>query len=181
MAAEEPQIPDLAQRRPRRRFGHLVARIVGRVRHVVECSDPQVDLAHLKAEDLEVEIEPREREVLELLRQQPIVPSRVLTEPVVGDPEGAGLGWGQMIEGERWHLGPAELAAGEQSAVPADHLVVAIGQDRNVEPEGLDAVGDLPDLLFAVEPRVRGIQLEFFDRPIDHVQKLGSRWFGAES
>src|SRR5438046_5128275 len=74
-----------------------------------------------------------------------------------------------------------ELAAGEQSAVPADHLVVAIGQDRNVEPESLDAVGDLPDLLFAVEPRVCGVQLQFFDRPVDHVQKLGSRWFGAES
>ena len=86
-----------------------------------------------------------------------------------------------MIEGESWHRGPAELAAGEQPAMPANHLVVAIGQDRNVEPEGLDAVGDLPDLLFAVEPRVRGIQLQFFDRPVDHVQKLGSRWFGAES
>ena len=181
MAAEEPQIADLAQRRPRRRFGHVVARIVSRVGHVVECSDPQVDLAHLEPDDLDVEIQPREREVLELLRQQPIVPGRVLAEPVVSDHEGADLGWGQMIEGERWHLGPAELAAGEQSAVPADHLVVAIGQDRNVEPEGLDAVGDLPDLLFAVEPRVRGVQLQFFDRPVDHVQKLGSRWFGADT
>ena len=57
MAVEEPQIADPAQRRPRRRFGQVVGGIVGRLGHVVERSDPQVDLAHLKAEDFEAEIE----------------------------------------------------------------------------------------------------------------------------
>jgi len=54
-------------------------------------ADPQVDLGHLETGDLEAEIETAEREVLELLGQQPIVPGRNLSQPVIGDHEGTGL------------------------------------------------------------------------------------------
>jgi len=37
-----------------------------------------------------------------------------------------------------------------------DDPVVAIDQDRYIEAEGLDTIGDLPDLLPAVQPGVRG-------------------------
>ena len=170
MATEKPQIPDLAERRPRRKFGYRIGGVVGRVRLVLERCDAQIDLAHLKAGELEAEIEAEQREVLELLRQQLVVPGGDLGQPVVGDHEGAGLRGGQVIEAEGRHLGNAELAAGEQPAVPGDHVAVAIDQDRHVEAESLDAVGDLPDLLLAVPARVGRIRLQIFDPTINNPQ-----------
>ncbi len=67
MLAEEPQIADLAERRARRELGHGISRVVIRLGHVIERGDPQIDLTHLEAGDLEAEIEPEEREVPELL------------------------------------------------------------------------------------------------------------------
>lgn len=51
-----------------------------------------------------------------------------------------------------------------------DNLAIAIDQDRHVEAECLDAGGDLPDLPFAVTPRVRGIRFELFVTPFDDLQ-----------
>ena len=100
--------------------------------------------------------------------------SRSFQVAIVRDHEGASLGRGQVIEAKGRHLAPAELAASEQPAVTGDHLIVTIDQDWDIEAKGLDAVGDLPDLLLAVEPRVRGIGLEFFDRPINDFKRLDS-------
>src|SRR5438477_3732554 len=44
-----------------------------------------------------------------------------------------------------------------------DHLEVAIDQDRDIEPERFDAVGDLPDLLLAVQPGVGRIRLQLLN------------------
>jgi hypothetical protein len=168
MAAEEPQIPDLADRRLGRDLGHGISRVVILLGHVIERGDPQIDLGHLEAGHLEAEIESEEREVLELLGQQPVVPGGDLGQPVVGDRKGASLGRGQVIETERRYLAAAELAASEQPAVTGDHVELGIDEHRDVKAEGLDAVGDLPDLLLAVEPRVRGVGFELVDRPVDY-------------
>jgi len=52
------------------------------------------------------------------------------------------LAWagGQMIEAEGRHLGNAELAAGEQPAVPGDHLELRIDQHWHIETKGLKAL-----------------------------------------
>jgi hypothetical protein len=92
-----------------------------------------------------IEIEAEQREVPELFGKQPVIPDGDLGEPVVGDHKGAGLRGGQVIEAEGRHLGNAEFAAGEQPAMAGDHVVVAIDQNRGIEVESLDAVGDLPD------------------------------------
>ena len=57
MATEQPQIPDLANRRSRRRFGQSIGRVVVLFRDVLERRDPQIDLAHLEADHLDIEIE----------------------------------------------------------------------------------------------------------------------------
>ena len=67
MVAEEPEIAQLADRRPRRGFRRSIGRVVTLRGHVIEGVDPQVDLGRHEAGDLEAEIEPEEREVLELL------------------------------------------------------------------------------------------------------------------
>ena len=40
-----------------------------------------------------------------------------------------------------------------------DHIVIAIEQNWDIEPEGFDAPGNLPDLLFVVSPRFAGSRL----------------------
>jgi hypothetical protein len=47
-----------------------------------------------------------------------------------------------------------------------DHVAVAIDQDRDIEAESLDAVGDLSDLRPAVAPRVGRIQFEPVDTAV---------------
>jgi len=61
-----------------------------------------------------------------------------------------------------------KLSGGSQPAVSGDHIVVAIDQHRHVKAKSLDAVGDLPDLLLAVAPRVSRIRFELVDRPVDN-------------
>jgi len=150
MLAEKQQIADLADLRPRRDLGQDVGRVVLLGGLVFERVYPQVDLAHLEAGHLEAEIEAEQREVLELLGQQAVVPRGDLGQPVVGDHERAGLGRAQVFEAQRRHLGPAEFAGGQEPAMPANHVAMAVNQDRDIKTENLDALGNLPDLLFAV-------------------------------
>src|ERR1700730_2695531 len=67
--------------------------------------------------------------------------------------------------------------SGEQPTVAGDHIVAAIDQDRDVEAESLEAIGDLPDLLFAVAPRIGRIRLKVIDQPVDHCQWPGFTGF----
>jgi hypothetical protein len=170
ITAEKPEISDLADRRSRRDLEQHFGRVGILGRCVLERGDPQVDLAHLEAGHFEVEIETAERKVSELLGQQPVVPDRDLGQPVVGDHEGASLGRGQVIEAQCRHLAPSEFAASEQPAIPSDHVIFTIDQDRNIEAEGRDAAGDLPGLLFAMQARVGRIQLQRFYPAIDDRQ-----------
>ena len=79
-----------------------------------------------------------------------------------------------MIQAQGWHLGDAEQLGGEQPAMAGDDVAVAVGQNRDNEAEKLDAVGNLPNLLFAVAPRIGRIQLELFYRPVNNHQ--GNTW-----
>jgi hypothetical protein len=127
----------------------------------------QVDLGHLKAGQLEAEIETNQEKVFELLGKQPIVPIGDLGKPIIGDHERTGLGRAQMVEAQCRHLGHAEFIRREQPPVTRDDLAIAIDQDRDIEAESFDAVGDLPDLLFAVTPRIGEIPRKLRD----------ARWF----
>ena len=70
-----------------------------------------------------------QREVLELLRQQLVVPAGDLGQPVIGDHESAGLLESEMIEAQRWHLENAKLDGGKQSAVAGYDIAEAVNQD----------------------------------------------------
>ena len=47
------------------------------------------------------------------------------------------------------------------------YVEIGIDQHWHIEAEGLDAVGDLPDLLLAVAPRVGRVRFQLVDRPVD--------------
>jgi len=80
------------------------------------------------------------------------------------------LGRRQVIEAQGRHFGHAELVGGQQASFPGDHIAVAIDQDRHNKAKGLDAFGDLPDLLFAVAPRVCRVPFELVERAVDDLQ-----------
>src|SRR5262249_51903110 len=106
-------------------------------------------------------------EFLQLLRQQSVIPGGDLSEPVVGDHKRASLCGAQMIQAEGRHLGHAERAGGQDPAVTGNYPSAAIYQDRDNETESLDALRELPDLLLAMPARVRRIERELVDRPLD--------------
>ena len=139
------------------------------------CSlDQQIDLGHLEAGDLQVEIRGEVGEFAQLLAEQPVVPTGDFGQAIVGDHEGARLGVADVLQADRRDLGATELPAGEQSSVAGDDLVIGVDKDRHVEPEAPDTLGDLPDLFGRVPPWVARIGFELvdpavndFDRAID--------------
>ena len=170
MGTEDPPIPEVAQRRAKRNLGHFVCRVIIGFRRPLERRDPQVDLAHLETGDFDVEIETEQRELFELRAQQAVVPGRDFGQSVIGNPEGADLRRGEVIEAKGRNYAPAELAAGQQPAMPGDYVVFSVDQNRNIEAEFGDAVRNLTDLFFCVAARVGGVRFQLINAPVNDVQ-----------
>jgi hypothetical protein len=51
--------------------------------------------------------------------------------------------------------------------VTRNYVAVAIDQDGHIEAEGLDAFGNLPDLLSGVTPWVGGVRFQIVDPAIN--------------
>ena len=64
-----------------------------------------------------------------MLRQEPIIPCRDLTQPVIGNHERAKLLRRKVIEAQGRHFGFAEQKAGEIPAVSGDDVAVAVDED----------------------------------------------------
>jgi hypothetical protein len=71
-----------------------------------------------------------------------------------------------VIEAQRRHLGNANIATGQRSAMASNYVVVAIDQDGDDKAEGLEAFANLPDLLLGMAPRVGGIRFQFVNSTI---------------
>lgn len=83
-----------------------------------------------------------------------VVPGRLGGDAVVGDGEEMGVGRIEIEVADR-HAVEAELLRSLPPRVPSDDsAVLATREDRRAEPEALDALGDLPDRLAVVLPRV---------------------------
>ena len=141
---------------PRQDVGRVIA-IFGQL---LEGCDPQIDLAHLEPGDLDTEIESEQREVLELLGEQPVVPGGDLGQPIVSDHERAGLGRAQVIEAEGRYFGNPKRTTGEQPAMPGNHPEFGVDQHWHNEAKSLDAAGYLADLLRAVPPGVGRVRFQ---------------------
>ena len=50
--------------------------------------------------------------------------------------------------------------------MPGDHFAVSVDEDRNIEAERLDALGDLADLFGAVLTSVARVGLQLIDRQV---------------
>ena len=97
MCAQEPEIAEAADRIPVVvELGDLVGFVFTAVRPLA--FDQQVDLARLKAGDLDIEIQVDLGEMLELDGEKLFIPAGELGQPVVGQDIGPLLGFGQVVE-----------------------------------------------------------------------------------
>jgi hypothetical protein len=127
-----------------RRLGHEV-----RVGQPVARVDQELpDLVGPEAR--QVEVEAKISQVAQFDAQQLLVPPRVEGEPVVGEDIRALLRLGEMRQLDHRHLGHAELARGQQPAVPGDDAALAIHQNGVGEAELTDRGGYLRHLHVAV-------------------------------
>ena len=94
----------------------------------------------------------------------PIVPGGELAKPVVGDHEGAALGLVQMVERDGRNLLEPQAPGGEHPAMAREDAAFLVDEDRDVEPEGRDAVGDAGDLAGDMNARVSRIGRQSLDR-----------------
>src|SRR5207244_3842658 len=78
----------------------------------------------------------------------------------------------EMLQADGRHRPIAQLSAGEQPAMAGDDLQPGIDQDRYVEAEGGDAVGDLSDLFGLMPAGVARVGFELVNRPIDNLDPL---------
>ena len=171
MPAKDPYITESADRWPCRDLGQNIGRVgLIRGKRVFQRLDPHIDLAHLKADIFDVKIEIAERQVSQLLSQQAVVPGRIFRQFIIGDRKGAGLGWGQMLEADGWHLLDAGLAASEHPAMSGEHLELGVDQDRDIKTKRFDALSNLLDLFLAVLAWVCRVRLKLGYRAPDDLQ-----------
>ena len=124
--------------------------------------DQEVDLGRLEAGDLDFEVELDFGQVLELDREQGLVPAGKLREAIVGDDIGPLLIFGQMIDKKgRDRVQPQDLR-GLDPAVTGDDHVFGINQHRVRKSKLPDAGCDLTDLLFRVRSGVACVWLQLF-------------------
>ena len=75
------------------------------------------------------------------------------------------------------------MLAGQQPAMAGDQIAIGVDQNRAIEPEARDALGDLTDLLFAVDPCVLWIGFDLVEGQIGNgegVSRWPRKWLGIE-
>jgi hypothetical protein len=135
--------------------------------------EQEVDLGHLEAGQLEVEVQLELADVAQLQRHQLTVPAGGLGQPAVGARAGALLRLAHLGQADRRHLCHAEEPGRLQPTMARQNAALLIQQDRVGETELPDAPRDLPNLLIRVRARVARVRLELGDRTIGDAQPLG--------
>jgi hypothetical protein len=156
--ADNPEIAGLTDGGTRCRFGSGIGRVISG-RSLFEAGDFEIDLADLETDNVEAEVELGDRQLLELLGEKPLVPLGVLGETVIGDHQGSPFGVTEPLDQDRRDLRPAQRLAGEEPAVPGDHVVLVIDKRGDGKAKGLYRPSELLDLLPAVISRIAAVRL----------------------
>ena len=126
---------------------------IGRGRISFGCSIKNaVDFGERKAGEIEIEVEINQ--FAEIERQKLEVPPGIQRELVVGQQIGLALGLTEIRNAQRRHFRKPQKFGCRDPAMTSQNRSGLIDQDRVGEPEPFDRVGDLPDLLFRMGPRI---------------------------
>src|SRR5208337_4107873 len=109
--------------------------------------------------------------LLQGFAKQPAVPGGDFGQAIVGDRKGPALGAGKMIETNGRDFVKPKKFRGEDASMAGDDIVLAVDENGHIEPEALDAAGDLTDLLLVVNAGVPGIGFQLLDREVANGQK----------
>jgi len=156
MTVEEPEVSNSRDRRRRNVRLRDVIGLIARSAPLPEF-EQRVDLRGLEASERKVEFDVEFGDVLQLERHELLVPTGVFGQLVVGNAVGAYLCLGHLAEANRWHLLYAKQLCSLDPPVSCYHAAVAIEEDRIVEPELANTVGNLPDLLCRVGTGITSI------------------------
>jgi hypothetical protein len=138
----------------------------------IERLDAQINLAHVEADRLNIKVEIDARQRLELFAKQPVIPNSDFRQAIIGDHKSLTLRFREVLKTDGRNLAPTEPLAGQDAPMARDDVQIDVDQDRDIEPEGLDAFGDLADLRGAMLARVAGIGLQLLDRNVrDHERR----------
>jgi hypothetical protein len=107
----------------------------------------KIDLAHLKAADLEIDLRCKLQNLGEFEGECIAVPRRIVGDPVERKPQQPQLCFRKIRQTNRWHLAQAHLPCGEDQTPARDDSSARIDQDRQDEAEPVEAVGELAQLL----------------------------------
>ncbi len=125
--------------------------------------DAQIDFANVESGRLERKIEAGACKLLQCFAEQPIIPGGDFGQAIVGDRKGPALGGGQMSETDGRDFGQAKKFRGEHASMAGDDIILAVDKNGHIEPEALNAAGDLTDLLLCVNAGVPGVRFQTFD------------------
>ena len=161
-----PQLPDVAQLAApgHNRFGQ---QIVSGVTHLFRFGrvDQIVDLSDREARRFEVELEIFHfHQSAKLLCEQFFVPSRIERQLVVGQHVSAFLPRRHLGEAHVWDFRHAQVPDSCDPAVACQDRHAIIEQNRIGKSEGLDAIGDLADLLAGMGACIALLGLEIGNR-----------------
>ena len=94
--------------------------------------------------------------MLQLNRQDRIVPPGQLGQAIIREDVGADLVLGQILQSYGRYFLYAQKLRRFNASVSSDYPSIRIGQNRIRESECLDAVGNLPNLPFRVSAGIAG-------------------------
>ena len=146
MLSDLPDIPDLCNGRSGIRQRDVLFRNIRCF--LIELADQDVDLGGLEAGEGNIEIEIDRQQFLQLDGQDFPVPAGKFRKAVVGDDIGADLFFRQIRKAEGRHALHLKEPGCLDATVTGDDAARPVHEDRVGKAEGLDAVGNLPDLLF---------------------------------
>ena len=106
-----------------------------------------VDLTHLEATDLELDLRRKFQDLGELERERLAVPCGILSNPVERKAQHPQLGVRQVRQADRRHLAEAQLLCGQHQSPARNDPPLGIDQDRQNETEPIEARGKLAHLL----------------------------------
>jgi hypothetical protein len=109
-------------------------------------SEGDVDLPHLKAAELKVNVNVDLENVGELERQRVEVPTRLFTEPVEREPLQPELRLVKIVYNYRGNLQQSHFPRGQNKSPACDHSILGINDDRQNEAELIDTRVQLADL-----------------------------------
>ena len=148
--------------------GYSGARAVDRLNLVLRLRrfrlfDDEIDHRHFEASHRHIKVDNDVHQMLQLDREDVVVPACQRGELVVRQDVGAYLIVAEMLDAESRNLRHAQPLGRGEPSVASDNHAILVDQDRVDEAERLEAVADQFDLALGVSASVAGVGLEAFE------------------